>query len=118
MLPPEPLVSAPVHPLGLLREGLRHVRAPSEPLPNRLRPAKCTAHRVLPLTLVDQVVAMTAQEILSQPVQHSHLPTAARARTDEPRSLSTKVAGSPVKRHVHLYVFPLISRTYPVSVEQ
>src|SRR5215203_4995869 len=34
----EPPVSLMMHPLGPLWEGLRHVRTPSEPLPDRLRP--------------------------------------------------------------------------------
>src|SRR5687768_9166382 len=72
----EPPVSLMVHPLGPLREGLRHVSASSETLPNRLGPAKSTVHLVLPLALVDEVVAMTAQEVASQTVKESYPPTA------------------------------------------
>src|SRR5215204_1897320 len=85
MPPPQPLVGPPVHPFGLLRERYRHVRTPSEPLPDVLRPAKSTAHLVLPLALVDQIVAMTAQEIAPRSVKDGHPPAASRAGADEPR---------------------------------
>ena len=61
VLPPEPLVRLPVHPLGLLRKRLYHVRASSEVLPDGLRLVKSPGHCVIPLALVDEVVAMTAQ---------------------------------------------------------
>src|SRR5215203_3912461 len=95
-----------VHPLGPLREGLRHVRAPSKALPDRLRPAKGTVHLVLPLTLVDQIVAMTAQKVASQPVQDCHPPAASGSRTDEPRPLPSEVARRPVEEHGLPHVFP------------
>src|ERR687894_461335 len=45
-------VSVMVHPLRPLREWLHHARAPSEPLPYGLRPAKSPVHPILPLALV------------------------------------------------------------------
>src|SRR5215204_4788377 len=77
----EPPVSLMVHSLGPLREGLSHVRAPSKALPDRLRPAKSTVHLVLLLTFVDQIVAMTAQEVAAQTVKESYPPTAGCSRT-------------------------------------
>src|SRR5215208_2630383 len=64
VLPEHPHVGVMVHSLGSLRERLHHVSAAAEPLPDCLRPAKSTVHLVLPLALVDKIVAMTAQEIL------------------------------------------------------
>ena len=52
VLPPEPLVSAPVHPLGLLGEGLHHVRAASEPLPDFLRFVQRSVRLVVPTALI------------------------------------------------------------------
>src|SRR5215211_6660703 len=118
MLPPEPLIGPPVHPLGLLREWLHHVSAPSEALPNGLRLVERPVHRVLPLTLVDQIVATAAQEVLPWPVKESHPPVASRTWTDKPRPLSTEVAGRPGKVHGFLHVFPFSAWTAPVSVKQ
>src|SRR5829696_3466183 len=107
-----------MHPLGLLREWLHHVRAAAEPLPNRLRPAKSTVHPLLPLTLVDEPVAMTAQEVAPRPVQDRYRPSASLSGTDEPWPLSTEVARSPVKGHGLLYVFPFSAWTAPLAVGQ
>src|SRR5215203_493499 len=96
VLPTEPLVGLTVNPSGLLLEGSCHVRSPSKPLPDRLRPPKGAGHLVLPLALVDQIVAVAAQEVASRPVEDRHSPAAPRARTDEPGPLSAEVAGGPV----------------------
>src|SRR5215217_5272193 len=117
MPPPEPIVGLPVHPPWLLGERHRHVRAPSETLPDRLGTAKSTGHLVLPLALVDQVVAMTAQEILPLPVEDRHPTSAPGSRTDEPRPLSSEVAHCPVKRDRLLHIFPLIAQTATVTKE-
>src|SRR5215207_941070 len=112
----EPPVSLMVHSLGPLREGLSHVRAPSEPLPNRLRPAKSTVHLVFALAFVTEVVAVAAQEILPRPVQHSYPPAAARSRADEPRPLASEVARCPGKGHGLPHVFPFSAWTASVPV--
>src|SRR5215211_7735047 len=91
----EPPVSLMVHPLWLLGKRLRHVSAPSEPLPDSLRPAKSTVHLVLPLALVDEVVAMAAQEVAPRSVQNRNPAAAARSRTDKPRPLPSEVARRP-----------------------
>src|SRR5215218_612767 len=98
VLPPEPLVRLPVHPLWLLGKQLRHVRAAAEPLPDRLRPAKGTCHLVLPLTLIDEIVAMTAQKVAPQTIKESCPPAAPCSRADRPRPLSAEVA--PAEVHV------------------
>src|SRR5215208_436029 len=116
MLPEQPHVGVVVHPFGLLRERLRHVRTTTEPLPYRLRPAKSTVHLVLPLALVGEVVAVAAQEILPQPVQHSHPPAAARSRADEPGPLSSEVARRPAQGHGLLHIFPFSAWTASVPV--
>src|SRR5829696_1997637 len=118
MLPPQPLVGAPVHPLGLLRERLRHVRATSEPFSDGLRLVKCPVHLIVPLALVDQSVAMAAQEVAPRPVQDCHPPAACRSGADEPRTLSTEVAGGPLEGHGLLHAFPLLPRSAPVAVEE
>src|SRR5215203_5115319 len=96
VLPPEALVGLPVHPLRLLWERLRYVRTPTEHLPDGLRLVKSPVHSVLPLALVDQIVAMTAQEILPRSVQDRHPPATYSSGTDEPRPLSSEVAICPV----------------------
>src|SRR5215204_857385 len=117
MLPPQPLVGPPVHSLGLLGEGLSHVRAPSEPLPNRLCPAKSTVHPVLPLALVDQIVAMTAQEVAPRPVKECYSSAASCARTDKPWPLSSEGARRPAQEHGLLYILPLSACPAPMAVE-
>src|SRR5918995_1707517 len=107
-----------VHLLGPLWEGLRHVCAHTEPLPDRLCPAKGTCHLVLPLAIVDEIVAMAAQEIASWSVEHSHPPAASRSRTDEPRPLSNEVARRPSKVYRLPYVFPFAAKPSSVTVEQ
>src|SRR5215217_2810666 len=92
MLPPEPLVGSPLHPFRLLRKGLRHVRAPSEPLPYGLCFVECPVHCAFSLALVDEVVAMTAQEVAPRSVKDRHPPAATRSGTDKPRPLPTEVA--------------------------
>jgi hypothetical protein len=74
-------------------------------------------HFVLSLALVDQVVTMTAQKVVTQTVKESYPPTASGSRTDEPRPLPAKVAGTPVEGDVLLHIFPLISRTATMAVK-
>src|SRR5215207_2633246 len=114
----EPPVSLMVHSLGPLREGLSHVRAPSKALPDRLRPAKSTVHRVLSLALVNQVVAMTAQEVAPRSVQDGHPPTASGSGTDKPRPLPSEVAGRPSKFYRLPDILPFAARPSSVTVEQ
>ena len=87
----EPPVSLMVHPLGPLRKWLHHVRAPSEPLLDGLCPAKSAGHLVLPLALVDQIVAMTAQEVAPRSVKECYPPAATRTWTDKPGPLPAEV---------------------------
>src|SRR5215203_2369976 len=105
-----------VHPLGPLRERLRHVRAPSKALPYRLRPAKSTMHLVLPLALVDEIVAMAALEVPPWTVEDSNPLAASRSGTDKPRPLPTEVARGPVEGDALLHVFPFSAWTAPVAV--
>src|SRR5215208_377826 len=118
VLPPEPLVGLPVHPLGLLREWLHHVRAPSETLPDGLRLVEGSVHLVIPLALVDEIVAVTTQEVAPRSVKESYPPAASRARTDEPRPLPSEVARSPAQGHRLTYLFPFSAWTAPVPVCQ
>src|SRR5215208_8156329 len=107
-----------VHPHGPLREGLHHVRAAAEPLPNRLRPAKGAIHLVLPLVLVDQIVAMTAQEVAPRSVKECYSSAASCARTDKPWLLSSEGARRPAQEHGLLYMFPLSACPAPVTVSE
>src|SRR5215216_370619 len=118
VLPPEPLVGHPVHTFGLLREWLHHVRAAADALPNRLRPAKGTSHLVLPLALVDKIVAMTAQEVAPRSVKDRNPPAASSSRTDKPWPLSSEVAGRPAQGHGLLHIFPFSAWTASVTVKQ
>src|SRR5215208_4671407 len=52
VLPEHPHVGVAVHPLGLLRERLRHVRVTSQPLPYLLRSPQGPMRLVLALALV------------------------------------------------------------------
>jgi hypothetical protein len=97
---------------------LRHVRVPSEALPDRLCPAKSTVHLVLPLALVDEIVAITAQEVAPRPVQNRNPAAAPGSRTDEPGPLSTEVASRPAQGHGLLHVLPLFAWTASVAVCQ
>src|SRR4051812_43112981 len=118
MLPEQPVVGLPVHPLGLLREGLRHVRAPAELLPYLLGPSQGADRRVLPLALVDKIVAVTAQEVASRPVQDRNPPAAPGPRTYEPRPLPAEVAGRPAEGDGLTHVYPLGCRISPVAVKE
>src|SRR3712207_5097580 len=60
MFPEQPHVSFVVHPLGLLRKRLPHVRAAAETLPDLLRPSQGSKRLVLALALVAEVVAVAA----------------------------------------------------------
>src|SRR5829696_1012557 len=113
MLPPEPLVRPPVHPLGLLRERLHHVRATTEPLSDLLCPVQSPVHLVVPLALIGEVVAVPAQEIAPRPVQDDHPPAAAGSGADKPGPLSSEVAGRPLQRYRLLHVFPLGAKPPP-----
>jgi hypothetical protein len=73
------------------QERLHHVRAPSKTLPDGLRLVKGMGHRVIPLALVDKIVAMPAQEVASRPIQNRNPPAASRARTDKLRLLPPKL---------------------------
>src|SRR5919199_134355 len=118
MLPPEPVIGLPVHPLGFLWELLHHVRAPSESLPYLLRPHESPVHFLVPLALVAEVVAMPAQEVAPRPVQDRNPPTAARSGADEPGPLSSEVARRPTQGYGLPYVFPFSGWTAPVTVEK
>src|SRR5688572_32777438 len=61
---------------------------------------------------------MTTQEVAPRPVEDRYSPAAPASRTDKPRPLSTEVAGSPVKGHAFLYVFPFSAWITPVAVCQ
>jgi hypothetical protein len=113
-----PLIGLPVHPLGLLRERFHHVRAPSEPPTDVLCPVQSPVHLVVSLALVDQIVAMTAQEILPRSVQDRDPPAASGSRTDEPGPLPTEVARRPGKGHWLPYVLPFSTRTVAVPVKK
>src|ERR671933_3019767 len=106
MVPPMPLVGPPMHPLRPLREGLHHVRATSETLPDGLRLVQSPVHLVVPLALVDEVVAMAAQEVAPWPVQDRDSPAASCSGTDEPRPLSPEVARRPDQGHWLLHILP------------
>src|SRR5215207_1863961 len=95
-----------VHPLGPLREWLHHARAPSETLPNRLRLVKSPVHPILPLALVYEVVAMTAEEIAPRSVQDCNPPAATRTWTDKPGPLPAEVAHRPGEGYGLPYIFP------------
>src|SRR5215211_7870166 len=104
-----------VHPLRSLREELRHVRAPSESLPDGLCFAKSTVHLVLSLALVDQIVAMTAQEVAPWSVQKCNPPATTSSRTDKPRPLPSEVARRPAQGHGLPHLFPFSIWTAPVA---
>src|SRR5215208_2438233 len=106
MLPEHPHVDFQVHPPRLLRERLRHVRAPSEPPSYGLRLVECSVHPVLSLTPIGKVVAVATQEVAPRTVQNRNPPAASRSRTDKPRPLSPEVAGRPAQGHGLPYVFP------------
>src|SRR5215203_4851706 len=95
MLPPVALVGSPVHSFGLLWEWLCHVRAPSKPLPDGLRLVKSPGHCVIPLALVNKLVAMSAQEVAPRSVKECYPPATSRSGTDKPRPLPTEVARRP-----------------------
>src|SRR4051794_9755476 len=76
VLPEQLHVGVVVHPFWPLWKRLHHVRAPTELLSNLLRPSESPVPLVLALALVAKIVAVSAQEILSRPVQDRHPPTA------------------------------------------
>ncbi len=84
-----------VHPLGLLWEWLRYVRAPSKALPYGLRFVECSLYRVIPLALISQVITVATQEVAPRTIQKRNPAAASRTRTNEPRPLSTEVARRP-----------------------
>jgi hypothetical protein len=81
-----------------------------------LRPAKSTVHLVLPLALGDEIVAMTAQEGASWPIQDRKPPAPTGSRTDEPRPLPSEVARRPAQGHGLPYIFPFSAWTASVLV--
>src|SRR5215208_13850 len=83
-----------------------------------LRLVERPVHHVILLALVDELVAMTTQEVAPRSVQDCHPAATSRSRTDKSRPLSTEVAGSPVKGHAFLYVCPFSAWITPVAVCQ
>src|SRR5215211_2401161 len=116
VLPPEPLVGSPAHPLGLPRERLRHVRAAAKAPADVLCPVQSPVHLVIPLALVAEIVAVSAQKVSPRSVQDSDPSAAPRSGTDEPRPLSSEVAGRPGKLYRLPDVLPLAAHTSPVAV--
>ncbi len=118
VLPPEPLIGPPAHPLGLLRERLRHVRAPSEPPADVLCPVQSSVHPIIPLALVREVVAVSTQEVVPRSVKDCHPPAASGSGTDESRPLPSEVARRPGQGYGLSHVFPFSTRPSPVAVEE
>ncbi len=79
---------------------------------------KCPIHPVVPLALVDEIVAVAAQEVAPRSVQDRNPPAAVRSGADEPGPLSSEVARSPGEWHRLLNVFPFTAQASPVAVEE
>src|SRR5262249_17056085 len=97
------IIGLPVHSFRLVRERLTQVCTTAQPPPDLFRLPNPSMHRCLLLACIGKVIALAASKQFTCAVEHRGPASAVAAvainRTNEPRSLTTEMAGCPSDRH-------------------
>ena len=75
-------------------------------------------YSVIPLALINEIVAVPAQEVAPRSVKERNPLAASRSRADKLGPLSPEVAGRPGKLYRLLHVLPRSAESAPVAEQE